>query len=281
MTQPAGIAKEVYDGNDATTVFPFPHYFDADSEILVTHKALDGTLTVPVLDVDYTVTGEQTESSGSVEFPKGGSAYATLATDQKLSLLRVTPQNRLTDVLTAYHFGVLNFDGDKITRMILDLQEQLDRCAKYTVTNTATPPTLEEIETAFLFNDNGKISFDIDGLGAVLSAGAKNAYVQVPYDGTITRGSLTADQSGDVIVDIWKTTFVLYDAGATHPVVGDSIVAAAPLNFSSAVKSEDLTLVGWDRDVAVGDIFAVSLSGIANITKLQINLDISKDAPTL
>lgn len=105
--------------------------------------------------------------------------------------------------------------------------------------------------------------------GSPISTGIKGDIV-VPYAGTIQRVSLLADQSGDIVVDIWKDTYANYP-----PVVGDSITASAKPTLSSATKYEDATLTGWTTAVAAGDILRFNVDSAATVTRVQVTLDIS------
>lgn len=122
---------------------------------------------------------------------------------------------------------------------------------------------------------DANIELVLDGAGSALTTGVK-AYLRVGFNCTITVGTLLADQSGSVSVDLWKCTYAQFDAGATHPVVGDSIVASAPLTLSSATKSEDSTLTGWTTSVSQGDVIAVYLTSVSTITRLTVALRVTR-----
>lgn len=118
---------------------------------------------------------------------------------------------------------------------------------------------------------NGKATVTVDGLGSALTTGAKKVYLQIPYDCTITTATLLADQSGDVVVDIWKDTYANFP-----PTVADTITASAKPTLSSASKSTDSTLTGWTTAISANDILEFNLDSVATITKLIIILDLDK-----
>jgi hypothetical protein len=123
----------------------------------------------------------------------------------------------------------------------------------------------------------GDFTIVLDGGGSVLTTGVKKILKSIPYSGTITAARLIADQSGAIVVDVWKTSYADYDAGATHPVDGDSITASAPPTIAaSGVKSEDTTLTGWTTSVTKGDIIWINIDSITSITKVTLELDIDK-----
>lgn len=130
-------------------------------------------------------------------------------------------------------------------------------------------------ETALEFFDiaNTKtavISFVIDGGGSPLTTGAKGA-LEIPFACTITAATLLADQTGSIVVDIWKDTYANYP-----PTVADTITAAAKPTISSAVKAQDTTLTGWTVAVSAGDILRFNIDSITTITRILVSLKVVK-----
>jgi hypothetical protein len=115
------------------------------------------------------------------------------------------------------------------------------------------------------------IEFIIDGGGAVITTGVK-ADFEVPFACTIISNRLFADQSGSIVIDIWKDTYANYP-----PVVGDSITASAKPTISSATKSEDSTLTGWTTALAKGDIIRFNVDSAATITRVTLSLTVRRD----
>lgn len=118
------------------------------------------------------------------------------------------------------------------------------------------------------------IEFVIDGQGAVIGTGLK-AWIEVPFNCTITESTLLADQVGSVVVDVWRTTYANYLPG-THPVAADKLTASAPPTISSASKAQDTTLSGWTTALNAGDILAVNVNSAATITKVTLSLRVSR-----
>lgn len=115
------------------------------------------------------------------------------------------------------------------------------------------------------------IEVAIDGGGAVLTTGIKG-YLEVPFDLTITQATLLADQSGSVVVDIFKCSYADFDASSTHPVSGDKITASAPPTISTATKSQDATLSGWTTDVEAGSILGFNINSATTIQRVMLSL---------
>jgi hypothetical protein len=114
------------------------------------------------------------------------------------------------------------------------------------------------------------IAFVIDGAGSAITTGAKKAAVRFPWAGTITKNTLLADQSGDIVIDIWKDTYANYP-----PDNSDSITAAAPPTISGGTKSEDSTLTGWTTSISAGDTFKVNVDSCSSITYATLIIEIT------
>lgn len=110
----------------------------------------------------------------------------------------------------------------------------------------------------------------IDGGGAVITTGQKG-YIEIPFACTITKVTALADQTGSIVVDVWKDTY----ANAL-PTDSDSITASAPVSISSSTKSQDSTLTGWTTAVAAGDVIGFNVDSVTSIQRLTITLTVTK-----
>ncbi len=119
------------------------------------------------------------------------------------------------------------------------------------------------------------IQFVIDGGGSTITTGL-HGYIEIPYACTITKATLLADQTGSIVVDVFKCSYSNFDASSTHPVTGDKITASAPPTISSAVKAQDATLTGWTTSVSAGDILAFNVNSVSTIQRVTIALDITR-----
>ena len=118
------------------------------------------------------------------------------------------------------------------------------------------------------------LEFVIDGGGATITTGLKG-YLEVPYACTITRASLLADQSGSIVVDIFRSTYSAF-APPTHPASADKLTASAPPTISSALKSQDSTLTGWTLTLAAGDILAFNVNSVTTIQRVTVSLLVTR-----
>jgi hypothetical protein len=114
-----------------------------------------------------------------------------------------------------------------------------------------------------------------DGAGATIIVGTVD-YVRVPWNCTITEATLLADESGSIVVDIYKCTYAQFDGGTTHPVSGDKITASAPPTISSDTKSTDTTLTGWTVSLSAGDILAFVVTSATSIKRVTLALTLAR-----
>ena len=95
--------------------------------------------------------------------------------------------------------------------------------------------------------------------------------LRVPFSGTIDSVTLLADQTGSIVVDIWKDSYASYP-----PTVADSICASAKPTLSSAEKSEDTTLTGWTTAIAAGDILRFYVDSATTVQNVTLILKVTK-----
>ena len=113
------------------------------------------------------------------------------------------------------------------------------------------------------------IEFIIDGGGATITTGVKGD-LEIPYAATITAARLFADQSGSIVVNVWKDTYANF-----APTVADKITASAPPTISSASKSQDTTLTGWTTSISAGDILRFNVDSVTTIQRVTLSLTVT------
>lgn len=114
------------------------------------------------------------------------------------------------------------------------------------------------------------ITFIIDGGGSTITTGVKGD-LEVPFACTITQSTLLGDQSGSIVIDIWKDTY-----GNFPPTVADTITASAKPTLSSATKAQDATLTGWTTSVAAGDTLRFNVDSVSSIQRATLSLKVTK-----
>lgn len=142
------------------------------------------------------------------------------------------------------------------------------------ITNGVTKaPTHDAVYDVKVTADKSKtltLTFIIDGGGSAITTGEKG-HLRIPFACTINRVTMMADQSGSIVVDIWKDTYANFP-----PTDADSITASAPPTISSAQKSEDSTLTGWTTAITADDILAFNVDSVATVTRVTISLKVTK-----
>lgn len=121
-----------------------------------------------------------------------------------------------------------------------------------------------------LAGQNKTLNFVIDGGGSAITTGIKGDFI-VDFAGEIQSVTLLADQSGSIVVDIWKDTYANFP-----PLVGDSITSGAKPTISGSNKSQDSTLTGWTKDFVAGDIFRVNVDSVATLERVTLSLKVRR-----
>lgn len=112
--------------------------------------------------------------------------------------------------------------------------------------------------------------FIIDGGGATITTGIKGD-LQIDYPCTIQQVTMLADQSGSIVVDIWKDSYGNFPA-----TVADTITASAKPTITTATKSQDATLTGWTTSIAAGDHLRFNVDSITTIQRVTLALKVIK-----
>ena len=140
---------------------------------------------------------------------------------------------------------------------------------------TAGPATTPSESVASTLKTNlriGSCGVTFDGQGGVISNN-KTAYVQIPYNGTLTSWTLVANTSGSCTVTVFKDTF------ANFPPLtpSDNIYSVQPA-LSSQQKNQNLTptYVGSQATVTAGDYIGFTISGVTTVSWVNLTISITK-----
>lgn len=95
--------------------------------------------------------------------------------------------------------------------------------------------------------------------------------IVVPYDCTITSVVMLADQTGSIVVDIWKDTQANFP-----PTNADSITSATPPTIASGVKSSDSTLTSWTTALTAGDVLRFNIDSVTDIERVSIIINVER-----
>lgn len=110
----------------------------------------------------------------------------------------------------------------------------------------------------------------IDGAGAAIATGVK-LDLPWPYNAKITGWEIMADQSGSIVVDLWKDTYANYP-----PTVADTFVGANKPTLATAQKNTWTASTGAEWTVNQGDIVRVNVDSATTVTRVLIALKVTK-----
>ena len=116
----------------------------------------------------------------------------------------------------------------------------------------------------------GSTGITIDGGGTTITTGEKG-FIQIPFNCTIESWTLIADQSGSIVIDIWKDTYA-----NAPPTAGDTITASAKPTLSSAQKNTNSTLTGWTTTITAGDVLGFNVDSATTVTRVTLILKLEK-----
>jgi len=160
---------------------------------------------------------------------------------------------------TTHHRDRDHFGSDFDTNIVLDA----------TIGATAAGSTVK-VALQDIWAQPGNVQFVIGGGAGAITTGIKGD-IELPFAGVITAVRLLADQTGSLVVDIWKQTYASYPATVTQ-----TITASAKPTLSSALKSQDTTLTGWTTAFAAGDILRINVDSAATVTRVTLALRVRR-----
>jgi len=118
----------------------------------------------------------------------------------------------------------------------------------------------------------GQLGITIDGAGASITSGVKG-YVRVPYNCTITKAEMVANDTGTVTVQVWKDSYAAFP-----PTSADAIYLSTPPNITSNFKSTDSTLSGWTTSLSEGEYLAFNVpsASTGSLTRVTLTLAVTR-----
>ena len=122
----------------------------------------------------------------------------------------------------------------------------------------------------FIDDLDGSINFVIDGGGSAITTGVKGD-IEIGFDCIITSCRVLPDQSGSIVVDIWKDTYANYP-----PTDADTITSSTPPTVTATTKSEDTTLTSWTTTISAGNILRFNVDSCSTIERVTISLTVER-----
>ena len=93
----------------------------------------------------------------------------------------------------------------------------------------------------------------------------------MPFNCTITGWTLLADQSGSIVIDVWKDSY-----GNFPPTVADTIAGTEKPTLASVQKNQDLTLSTWTTGLLQGDVLGFNVDSVTTVTRIALALRVTK-----
>lgn len=107
------------------------------------------------------------------------------------------------------------------------------------------------------------INFVIDGGGSTITTGVKGT-ITVDFNCEVLEWAVTADQSGDIVVDVNRATFAGYPTTA-------SIAGTELPTIVASTKGEDRTITTWST-IATGDVLEFEVDSITTLQRVTVSI---------
>lgn len=170
--------------------------------------------------------------------------------------------------------AALKATTDQIRANLADIQNDDTTLANGCVGINQLSASLQTGVT-FAFVPQDTLRSVVEGYGSTIPTGL-NGYLVVPANCTINSVTLLGDQSGSIVLDIWKTNYTAFDSGSTHPAAGDKITGATPPTIVAAKKYTDAALVGWSPLLSAGDILGLNVTSITTFKRIFFFLNVTR-----
>ena len=156
MTVSTTTNKVSYSGTGSQTVFAYAFKIFADGDLDVYIRDTNGTETLQTITTNYTVSGAGTDSGGNVTFVTAPGSTDTVVIQRKLGLTQGTDYVANDPFPAESHEDAL----DRLTFITQQIQEEVDRSIKASVTNT-----ISSTEFAISATDRANKIFAFDASG--------------------------------------------------------------------------------------------------------------------
>ena len=136
MTISTTTIKNSYSGDGSTTAFTYTFKITDQDDIDVIIRSANGTETTKTITTHYTVSGVGNAGGGTITFTSGNIPTNT----ETVLLRRSTPQTQGVDLIEndPLNADTLEDALDKLTSINQELQEEVNRSIKISITNTMT-----------------------------------------------------------------------------------------------------------------------------------------------
>lgn len=247
MTVSTTLSRVIYSPGGSVTEFavPFP-FFDADDLVVTERVIATGAESTKVLNTDYAVSGGA-GASGTVT-----AASPPPATVQWV-IRRVTPKTQEIDYVENDPFPAATHEEglDRAAMRIMDMQEQLDRAPKFSISDPAAsigdyPNSVTRAGKVFVFDTAGKPSVtalaDLDPAALLLAPGDAGKMLRV----NAGENALELRAPSAVLSDIGAAASGHNHSGTYQPLAPDlTAIAAIAASAGRRLVSDG---AGWVAD---------------------------------
>jgi len=189
-------------------------------------------------------------------------ASPTIADNSTTTYDFVTADGSLTVACNATDSTAGRIQLDGVARVLPE--------AEFPVLDGDVTTTAGDLTTAVKTNLRiGSFGISIDGGGSAITTGIKGE-IQVPFACTINTWTVLLDQSGSIVLDIWKDTYANYP-----PDVVDTITASDKPTVAGATKATG-NCTGWITTVAAGDTIRYNVDSAATATRATVIIKCTK-----
>jgi hypothetical protein len=117
----------------------------------------------------------------------------------------------------------------------------------------------------------GCLGITIDGGGSAITTGVTGSII-VPYNCVIDCWGIIADQSGSIVIDVWKGSSPL----SIPTSASDSIAGSEKPTLSSQQINTDLNLTTWTTNLVFGDVLVFNVDSATTIERVTLQIKVIK-----
>jgi len=261
MTISSTTAKNTFAGNGSTTVFAYTFRILDEAEILVQIKVVStGVITTQTLTTDYTVSGVGDAAGGNVTM------VTAPATGETLILVRNTALLQSIDYTENDAFPANTHETglDRLTTIVQQIDEEVDRTAKVDVAVTGFDATLPSpVANLFIRYNAAADGFDTSLSSTGLLNVVEDLTPQLGGD-LQTNGQDIDVATGDKITLIGTASITMAGA-STIPFTSTAAMTFASGTSATWNGSSTAALDGTSS-LTVGTTASIILAGAANLS---------------
>lgn len=252
MTVSSEIKRSDYVGNGSTVNFPTAFRFLQNEDIKVILTSDLGVEEVQAESSHYTLAGAGLDAGGTVTFLTAPPSQYTITIKRDIALTQGTDYVENDSFPAESHENAL----DKLTMLVQQLQEELDRTLKLTESQTAsglTVPLFEEGKLMQWTNTGDLKNVSVELLNAIVVSDFAKTYIELA-DAASTRTIL--DISYLNLPDVDSTSFVGHSGKSVS--VNSSETGLEFIEPVAGAKGAGTNKIFWENDQNVTDSYTIT-----------------------